>query len=64
MSKLKAGNGRSGLDRQFFYLNKRPVDLPRIAKCINEIYRMYSKKEYPIVFLHIEMKTGTINKCF
>ena len=31
--------GRTSNDRQFFFLNKRPVDLPKVAKCINSLFR-------------------------
>ena len=31
--------GRTSNDRQFFFLNKRPVDLPRVAKSINSLFR-------------------------
>lgn len=57
---MKPGSGRSSSDRQFFYLNKRPVDLPRVAKVINETFKQFSKKDYPVLFLDITMDTGNI----
>jgi len=39
VSKPGAGCGRAAGDRQFLYVNGRPVDLPRICKTLNECYR-------------------------
>ena len=33
--------GRASGDRQFFYVNGRPVDLPRFSKALNELYRSF-----------------------
>ena len=37
VSKVDPGCGRVGTDRQFFYANGRPVDLPKMSKALNEI---------------------------
>jgi hypothetical protein len=37
VSKAGEGVGRSDNDRQFFFLNGRPVNLPRITKLVNEV---------------------------
>eukprot|EP00887_Chlorella_sp_A99_P005158 scaffold40.g5158.t1 len=42
VSKAAAGSGRAAGDRQFFYVNGRPVDLPKAAKVLNETYRSLS----------------------
>lgn len=42
VSKATAGSGRAAGDRQFFYINGRPVDLPKAAKVLNETYRSLS----------------------
>lgn len=36
---ISESTGKTSNDRQFFFLNKRPVDLPRVAKCINSLFR-------------------------
>ena len=36
---VSESTGRTANDRQFFFLNRRPVDLPRVAKCINSLFR-------------------------
>lgn len=51
VSKAGAGWGRAAGDRQFLYVNGRPVDLPRICKTLNECYRCVpeglSSRGYP-----------------
>ena len=53
VSKAGAGVGRSDNDRQFFYLNGRPVDLPALARVVNEVWRCYEMKHKPAVFLNV-----------
>ncbi len=42
VSKAGPGNGRAGGDRQFFYLNGRPVDLPKAVRILNDAYKSLS----------------------
>ncbi|PSC67581.1 DNA mismatch repair PMS1 isoform X3 [Micractinium conductrix] len=42
VSKAAAASGRSSGDRQFFFLNGRPVDLPKAVKALNDTYRSLS----------------------
>lgn len=39
VSRAGRGCGRAAGDRQFFYLNGRPVDVPRATRLLNESYR-------------------------
>lgn len=51
--------GRSNGDRQMFFLNKRPVDLPKVVKAINEVFHSFTnKKEFPVAFLSITLDTS------
>ncbi|KAJ3412800.1 Mismatch repair endonuclease pms2 [Chytridiales sp. JEL 0842] len=50
--------GRSNTDRQYLYINKRPCELPKLAKVINEVYRTYNFQQYPIVVLNLSMPSG------
>eukprot|EP00026_Physarum_polycephalum_P002224 Phypoly_transcript_02229.p1 GENE.Phypoly_transcript_02229~~Phypoly_transcript_02229.p1 ORF type:complete len:950 (+),score=182.31 Phypoly_transcript_02229:39-2888(+) len=59
ISKATEGSGRSSTDRQYFFINRRPVDLPVISKFINTLYRSINKKQYPAVILNITMGTDT-----
>ncbi|ORX97206.1 hypothetical protein K493DRAFT_336648 [Basidiobolus meristosporus CBS 931.73] len=58
ISKPTGGAGRSCLDRQFFYINGRPCDLPKIAKVFNEIYRTCNSGQYPFVVANILIDTS------
>ncbi|XP_011505505.1 PREDICTED: mismatch repair endonuclease PMS2 [Ceratosolen solmsi marchali] len=49
-------SGRSCPDRQFFYVNGRPCDPIKIIKLINHIYHKYNNKQYPFIYLNIELK--------
>jgi len=42
VSKAVAGSSRSAGDRQFFFINGRPVELPKLSKTLNETYRSLS----------------------
>ena len=37
------GKGRSKPDRQFFYVNSRPCELPSGSKSVNEIYHQFNR---------------------
>ena len=42
VSKATSGTGRSAGDRQFMFINGRPVDLPKAVKVLNETFRTLS----------------------
>ncbi|KAB2052687.1 hypothetical protein ES319_A12G139800v1 [Gossypium barbadense] len=42
LSKSGQGSGRSMGDRQYFFVNGRPVDMPKVSKLVNEIYKEQS----------------------
>ncbi|XP_035233556.1 mismatch repair endonuclease PMS2-like, partial [Stegodyphus dumicola] len=52
------GEGRSTTDRQFFFINGRPCDLPKVAKLINEVYHSFNRHQYPFVFVNISLIKG------
>lgn len=37
-----AGSGRSTNDRQFFFMNGRPVEMPKVVRIMNEAYKSLS----------------------
>ncbi|CAI5532442.1 unnamed protein product [Closterium sp. Naga37s-1] len=55
ISRPGAGSGRSAGDRQFFFLNGRPVDLPRLSKLLNELYRSFNSLQFPAAFLNVSL---------
>ncbi|KJH53007.1 DNA mismatch repair protein [Dictyocaulus viviparus] len=61
VSSCEHGCGRSTADRQFVYVNKRPVDYPKICRVINEVYQQYNRSQYPTVVLYIELPPGMVD---
>eukprot|EP00494_Astrolonche_serrata_P024072 UN24330 len=41
--------GRGSGDRQHFFLNSRPVDIPKIQRIINSVFKTYRKKQFPFL---------------
>ncbi|GAB2220772.1 hypothetical protein Droror1_Dr00008444, partial [Drosera rotundifolia] len=59
VSKPGNGNGRNFSDRQFFYVNGRPVDLPKVSKLVNELYKSGNSRQYPIAILNFALPSAT-----
>ncbi|KAE8881744.1 hypothetical protein PF005_g17982 [Phytophthora fragariae] len=58
VSKVGAGVGRSDNDRQFFFINGRPFDLPKMAKTLNEVWRQYEMRQKPACVLNFQLPLG------
>ncbi|XP_063076666.1 mismatch repair endonuclease PMS2 [Engraulis encrasicolus] len=61
ISKGDHGLGRSSTDRQFFFINKRPCDPPKVSKVVNEVYHMYNRHQYPFVALNITVASECVD---
>ncbi|GLJ47147.1 hypothetical protein SUGI_0995380 [Cryptomeria japonica] len=59
VSKPGSGSGRASGDRQFFYVNGRPVDMPKVTKLLNELYKSYNSQQYPMAVLNFILPTTT-----
>lgn len=57
LSKPGSGSGRASGDRQFVYVNGRPVDMPKVTKLLNELYKSYNSQQYPMVILNFILPT-------
>ncbi|KAI3975288.1 hypothetical protein MKX01_033528 [Papaver californicum] len=57
ISKPGQGSGRNLGDRQFFFVNGRPVDMPKVSKLVNELYKTSSSKQYPIMVMNFTVPT-------
>ncbi|RWW35188.1 hypothetical protein GW17_00000013 [Ensete ventricosum] len=57
LSKPQYGSGRNLGDRQYFYVNGRPVDMPKVGKLVNELYRYSNSKQFPIAILNFIIPT-------
>ncbi|KAF8625447.1 hypothetical protein AX17_006848 [Amanita inopinata Kibby_2008] len=49
ISKFTIGCGRTGTDRQFFYVNGRPCNLTKVQKAFNEVYRTFNVNQAPFI---------------
>ena len=61
VSKVGAGVGRNDNDRQFLFCNGRPVDLPKVTKSLNEVWRRYEMKHKPAFILNIQVPTDSVD---
>ncbi|KAL8151451.1 hypothetical protein V2J09_021259 [Rumex salicifolius] len=52
LSKSGNGSGRNSGDRQFFFVNGRPVDMPKVSKLVNELYRGANSRQFPIAIMN------------
>ncbi|CAA7038359.1 unnamed protein product [Microthlaspi erraticum] len=58
LSKPGQGTGRSMADRQYFFINGRPVDMPKVSKLVNELYKDTSSRKYPVAILDFVVPGG------
>ncbi|KAL4588255.1 hypothetical protein LXL04_001138 [Taraxacum kok-saghyz] len=58
LSKSGNGSGRNIGDRQYFFINGRPVDMPKVTKLVNELYRSANSKQYPIAIMNFIVPTN------
>lgn len=52
LSKPGQGSGRNLGDRQYFFVNSRPADMPKVSKLVNELYKGANSRQYPIAILN------------
>ncbi|KAF8387846.1 hypothetical protein HHK36_026508 [Tetracentron sinense] len=57
LSKPGHGSGRNLGDRQFFFVNGRPVDMPKVSKLVNELYKGANSRQYPIAVMNFTIPT-------
>jgi DNA mismatch repair protein PMS2 len=58
ISKFTPGAGRTGTDRQFFFINGRPCAPAKVQKGINEVYRTFNANQAPFVIADFLLPTG------
>ncbi|KAG1750669.1 hypothetical protein EDD22DRAFT_916186 [Suillus occidentalis] len=59
ISKFAAGAGRTGSDRQYFFVNGRPCNPGKIQKAFNEIYRSFNVGQSPFIIADFIIPTHT-----
>lgn len=57
LSKPGQGSGRNLGDRQYFFVNDRPVDMPKVSKLVNELYKGANSRQYPIAIMNFIVPT-------
>ncbi|KAK6537650.1 hypothetical protein TWF694_011824 [Orbilia ellipsospora] len=57
ISRPVVGEGRQAPDRQLFFVNSRPCNLPQVARAINEVYKSYNLTQSPFVFADLQLDT-------
>ncbi|GBC00731.1 hypothetical protein RclHR1_03960005 [Rhizophagus clarus] len=55
ISKPMKGYGRGSNDRQYYFINGRPCNLPKITKAINELYKSFNTYQYPFVVIDFRL---------
>ena len=61
VSRAGAGSGKgSGTDRQFVFVNGRPVDAPKVARCVGDAWRSIEgdRRSRPAFVLNIQLPTS------
>ncbi|KAJ7330350.1 histidine kinase-like ATPase [Mycena albidolilacea] len=59
VSKFAVGCGRTGTDRQFFYVNGRPCNMSKAQKAFNEVYRSFNATQAPFIVADFILPTDT-----
>ncbi|KAH8111577.1 hypothetical protein DFH11DRAFT_1512880 [Phellopilus nigrolimitatus] len=59
ISKFSPGNGRTGPDRQFFFINGRPCSPAKIQKAFNEVYRSFNMNQSPFIVADFILPTDS-----
>ncbi|OJA10923.1 hypothetical protein AZE42_03052 [Rhizopogon vesiculosus] len=49
ISKFAVGAGRTGSDRQYFFINGRPCNPGKVQKAFNEVYKSFSAGHFPFI---------------
>ena len=58
VSRPTFGEGRQTPDRQMFFVNSRPCNLPQLARVFNEVYRSFNVAQSPFVLANIRLDTN------
>lgn len=58
ISKPIVGEGRLAPDRQMFFVNQRPCNLPQVSRAFNEVYKQFNVTQSPFIFANLQMDTN------
>jgi DNA mismatch repair protein PMS2 len=58
ISRPVVGEGRQTPDRQMFFVNSRPCELPQVKKAFNEVYKSYNITQSAFIFADLKLDTN------
>ncbi|KAF8455033.1 hypothetical protein BDZ91DRAFT_852844 [Kalaharituber pfeilii] len=58
ISKPVVGEGRLAPDRQMFFVNERPCNLPQVSRAFNEVYKQFNVTQSPFIFANLQLDTN------
>ncbi|GAV30222.1 hypothetical protein PMKS-003731 [Pichia membranifaciens] len=61
LSNSSIGSGRLSKDRQYLYINQRPVEFKKIIKLVNDVYKKFNYLQYPMILLNLEIHEHLID---
>ena len=61
LSNSSIGSGRLSKDRQYLYINQRPVEFKKIIKLINDVYKKFNYLQCPMILLNLEIHEHLID---
>ncbi|KAI5966940.1 PMS1 [Candida pseudojiufengensis] len=61
ISSYSFGLGRSTPDRQFLYINKRPINFKKLSMLINEVYKSFNHVQFPVYVINIDINPELID---
>lgn len=57
ISKPGSGGGQAMKDKQMFYVNSRPCQLPQVKSVFNEVFKTFDPSNHPFVFANVLLDT-------
>lgn len=64
ISKCSTGSGHNSKDRQYIYINKRPIVYPVLNKCINETFKNFNNEtsvKFPVFFVNFDVNPNFLD---
>lgn len=61
ISNCSFGLGRSSSDRQYVFINDRPIISKKFLKTINEVYKTFNHVQYPVVILNLVIDSAFLD---
>ncbi|KAK8865970.1 hypothetical protein IAR55_001119 [Kwoniella newhampshirensis] len=61
LSSAQWGQGRSSADRQFYFINGRPCNLPSVARAVNEVYKTFNTQQVPMAILDFQIPPESVD---